>query len=147
MINKDILQENLHEALKANDTTRKTTIRLLISSIKLAEISKGQPLTDQEVLAAIQKEIKTKRDTIADAQKADRDDLIISAEAEIQVLEGFLPQQLSHQELMELASQVIAETGANSIKDMGNVMKLLIERLAGRASNQEASKAVRELLQ
>ncbi len=147
MINKDILQEYLHEALKANDTTRKTTIRLLISSIKLAEISKGQPLTDQEVLAAIQKEIKTKRDTIADAQKADRDDLIISAEAEIQVLEGFLPQQLSHQELMELASQVIAETGANSIKDMGNVMKLLIERLAGRASNQEASKAVRELLQ
>lgn len=147
MINKDILQENLHEALKANDTTRKTTIRLLISSIKLAEISKGQPLTDQEVLATIQKEIKTKRDTIADAQKADRDDLIISAEAEIKVLEGFLPQQLSHQELMELARQVIAETGANSIKDMGNVMKLLIERLSGRASNQEASKAVRELLQ
>lgn len=147
MINKDILQENLHEALKANDTTRKTTIRLLISSIKLAEISKGQPLTDQEVLATIQKEIKTKRDTIADAQKADRDDLIISAEAEIKVLEGFLPQQLSHQELMELARQVIAETGANSIKDMGNVMKLLIERLSGRASNQDASKAVRELLQ
>lgn len=147
MINKDILQEYLHEALKANDTTRKTTIRLLISSIKLTEISKGQPLTDQEVLATIQKEIKTKRDTIADAQKADRDDLINSAEAEIKVLEGFLPQQLSHQELMELARQVIAETGANSIKDMGNVMKLLIERLSGRASNQDASKAVRELLQ
>ena len=142
-----ILEDHLHKAIKEKDEARKTTLRLLMSSIKLAEVAKGSTLTEADELAIIQKEIKTRNDTIIDASKAERKDLIGEAEIEIKILEEYLPKQVSYQELLSIVTQVIQEVDAKSLKDMGKVMKVLIDRLAGKASNQDASKAVRELLQ
>ena len=142
-----IMEEHLHKALKEKNEARKTTLRLLMSSVKLAEVSKGAELLDTEVLAIIQKEIKTRNDTIFDASKAGRDDLISEAKNEITILEEYLPKQVSYDELLTIASQVIQEIDAKSMKDMGKIIKILIDRLASKASNQDASKAVRELLQ
>lgn len=142
-----LLHKQLHEALKNNDVMRKSVIRLLMSSIKLAEVTKGSELNQMEFLGIVQREIKTRHDTIADAQKANRPAMIESSKAEILILEEFLPKQISEQELKSLAQAIIKETDARSPKDMGRVMQLLILKLEGRASNQEASRVVKELLQ
>ncbi|HAE86052.1 MAG TPA: glutamyl-tRNA amidotransferase [Anaerolineaceae bacterium] len=141
-----ILKNDLYAAMRANDTLRKRVIRLLMSSIELAEVAKGSKLTDSEFIALVQKEIKTKNDTIADAEKANRPEMVREQQAEIKVLEAYLPQQLSEAELVQLAEEVIQETGATSPKDMGKVLKVLIPKLAGRATNQDASRVVKECL-
>ena len=141
-----ILKNDLYAAMRANDTLRKRVIRLLISSIELAEVAKGSKLTDSEFIALVQKEIKTKNDTIVDAEKANRPEMVKEQLEEIKVLEAYLPKQLSEAELVQLAEEVIQETGATSPKDMGKVLKVLIPKLAGRATNQDASRVVKECL-
>ena len=147
MITNESLQEDLHQAIRDNDVRRKIALRLLISSIKFAELSNGTALAPPEILRIIQKEIKTKQDTIHDAKQANREDLISEAEVEIEILNEYLPKQLSYYEVLKLAGEIIAELNATSIQDMGRVIKVLIERLNGQATNQDASKAVKELLQ
>jgi len=141
-----ILKNDLYTAMRANDTLRKRVIRLLISSIELAEVAKGSKLTDSEFIALVQKEIKTKNDTIVDAEKANRPEMVKEQLEEIKVLEAYLPKQLSEAELVQLAEEVIQETGATSPKDMGKVLKVLIPKLAGRATNQDASRVVKDCL-
>ena len=141
-----ILKNDLYAAMRANDTLRKRVIRLLISSIELAEVAKGSKLTDSEFIALVQKEIKTKNDTIVDAEKANRPEMVKEQLEEIKVLEAYLPKQLSEAELVQLAEEVIQETGATSPKDMGKVLKVLIPKLAGRATNQDASRVVKDYL-
>ena len=141
-----ILKNDLYTAMRANDTLRKRVFRLLISSIELAEVAKGSKLTDSEFIALVQKEIKTKNDTIVDAEKANRPEMVKEQQEEIKVLEAYLPKQLSEAELVQLAEEVIQETGATSPKDMGKVLKVLIPKLAGRATNQDASRVVKDCL-
>ena len=141
-----ILKNDLYAAMRTNDTLRKRVIRLLISSIELAEVAKGSKLTDSEFIALVQKEIKTKNDTIVDAEKANRPEMVKEQREEIKVLEVYLPKQLSEAELVQLAEEVIQETGATSPKDMGKVLKVLIPKLAGRATNQDASRVVKDCL-
>ena len=141
-----ILKNDLYAAMRANDTLRKRVIRLLMSSIELAEVAKGSKLSDSEFIALVQKEIKTKNDTIVDAEKANRPEMVKEQLEEIKVLEGYLPKQLSEAELIQLAEEVIRETGATSLKDMGKVLKVLIPKLAGRATNQDASRVVKDCL-
>ena len=141
-----ILKNDLYAAMRANDTLRKRVIRLLMSSIELAEVAKGSKLSDSEFIALVQKEIKTKNDTIVDAEKANRPEMVKEQLEEIKVLEGYLPKQLSEAELIQLAEEVIRETGATSPKDMGKVLKVLIPKLAGRATNQDASRVVKDCL-
>lgn len=141
-----ILKNDLYAAMRANDTLRKRVIRLLISSIELAEVAKGSKLTDSEFIALVQKEIKTKNDTIVDAEKANRPEMVKEQREEIKVLEAYLPKQISEAELVQLAEEVIQETGATSPKDMGKVLKVLIPKLAGRATNQDASRVVKDCL-
>lgn len=141
-----ILKNDLYAAMRANDTLRKRVIRLLISSIELAEVAKGSKLPDSEFIALVQKEIKTKNDTIVDAEKANRPEMVKEQLEEIKVLEAYLPKQLSEAELVQLAEEVIQETGATSPKDMGKVLKVLIPKLAGRATNQDASRVVKDCL-
>lgn len=141
-----ILKNDLYAAMRASDTLRKRVIRLLISSIELAEVAKGSKLTDSEFIALVQKEIKTKNDTIVDAEKANRPEMVKEQLEEIKVLEAYLPKQLSEAELVQLAEEVIQETGATSPKDMGKVIKVLIPKLAGRATNQDASRVVKDCL-
>ncbi len=141
-----ILKNDLYAAMRANDTLRKRVIRLLMSSIELAEVAKGSKLSDSEFIALVQKEIKTKNDTIVDAEKANRPEMVKEQLEEIKVLETYLPKQLSEAELVQLAEEVIRETGATSPKDMGKVLKVLIPKLAGRATNQDASRVVKDCL-
>ncbi len=140
------LEAALKEAMKASDEVRKRTIRMALSSIRFLEIEKGGPADETQVQTVLQKEIKSRQESIADAQRAKRPDLEAASLQEIAVLEEFLPQQLSAQELDELARQAIAEVGATSPKEMGQVMKALKPRLQGRASGDQASQAVKRLL-
>lgn len=146
MSTKQQLNDALKQAMRDKDEVRKNTIRMTLSSIKLAEIEKKRELSDSEVLAIIQKEIKIRQDVIEESKLANRPDLVTGAEAEIAVLTEFLPAQLSPEELESLTRQVIDELGATSMGNMGTVMKVLVPRLEGRATGQEASQMVRKLL-
>ena len=141
------LESSLKESVRAGDDVRKRTLRMALSSIRLAEIDKGARLDDSGVMAILQKEIKSRHEAITDAERANRPDLIRESQAEIAVIEDFLPKAMSPVELEELARQAIAEVGATNVKEMGQVMKVLMPRLQGRASGDQASQAVRRLLQ
>ena len=140
------LQNDLTSAMKARNDTQKWVVRLLKSTIELAEVSKGQPLTEDEFLGVVQKEIKTRNESLADAEKANRQDLIDAANAEIVILKTYLPAQLSQEKLVELVREIITEVNATSAKDMGTVMKVLLPKLQGMATNSEASRLVKEEL-
>jgi hypothetical protein len=140
------IETDVKEAMRARDDLRKNTLRMALSALKLAEIDKGSPLDEQAQVVLLQKEIKARQEAISDAEKAGRSDIIASARAEIAILEGYLPKQLTPDELEDLASQAIAEAGATSPREMGQVMKLLVPRLQGRASSSDASQVVRRLL-
>lgn len=147
MISKAQLETALKDALRSGDDLRKNTIRMVLSSVKLTEIEKGAPLDEMGVASILQKEIKSRRESIADAQRANRPDLAATSEAEISILEGFLPKAMPPDELEALARQAVQEVGATTLREMGQVMKVLLPRLQGRASGDQASQAVRKLLQ
>lgn len=140
------LENALKDAMRSGDDLRKRTLRMALSAIRLAEVENKTPLDDTAIMAILHKEVKTRQESITDAQKANRPDLIEAAQAEIAVLEDFLPKQFSAQELEDLARQVIAEVGATEPRHMGQVMKLLLPRLQGRATGEQASQAVRKFL-
>ncbi len=140
------LESALKDAMRAGDDVRKSTLRMVLSAIRLAEVEKGKPLDEQGLLGVLHKEVKSRRESIADAQRANRPDLIQAAEAEIAVLEGFLPKAMPAEELDVMVRQAIAETGATTLREMGQVMKLLLPQLQGRVTGDQASQAVRKLL-
>ena len=144
---KSTLQSDLKDAMRSGDETRKSTIRMALTAIQLAEVEKGDSLNEAEDLAIIQKEIKSRRETIADAERAKRPDLIPPAEDEIKVLQAYLPPPLSPEELDQMAREAVNEAGATTIKDMRQVMAILRPRLQARATSEQASQAVRKLLQ
>jgi uncharacterized protein YqeY len=140
-------ENDLKDAMRGGDEVRKTTIRGVIAAIKLAMVEKGAELDDTTVLALVQKEVKSRRESIADAEKANRPDLIASALAEIKILETYLPAQMSEDELRSLTAAAIAEVGALLPTDMGKVMKVLMPKVQGRAANDQISRMVRSLLE
>jgi len=146
MDTKDKLSETLKDAMRNKDELRKRTVRLALAAIKNAEIDRKETLKEPEILAILQKEVKSRRETIEGAQLAGRQDLIDEAEEEIIVLEGFLPQPLTPEELEELARAAVEEAGATSPREMGKVMQLLIPRIQGRADGKAASQVVQKLL-
>jgi uncharacterized protein YqeY len=146
MDTKTKLNESMKDAMKTGDEVRKRTVRMVLASIKQSEVDKQAPVEDLAVVALIQKEIKNRREAIEEAKKADRADLIGDNELEIKVLEVFLPQAMSAEELRGLAQAAIAETGASAPSDMGKVMKIVMPKVAGRAPNDMISSTVKELL-
>ena len=144
---KQKLQEDLKESMRAGDEPRKRNIRMVLAAIRLAEVEKGSALDETGLMAILQKEIKSRRETILDAQKIGRNDLVGTAEVDISILETYLPKALTTEELHALAKAVIEEVGATTPADMGKVMKVLLPRLQGRAPGDQASLAVRQLLQ
>ena len=141
------IQSALTAAMKARDEDTKRTLRLVMTGIKLAEVDQGGEIDNAQILAILQKEVKTRQDAIEEATSAHRDDLVDAAKREITILNSFLPQQLTEDELISLAKQTIDETGASGLQAMGLVMKGLMPKLAGRASGQDASRIVKNLLQ
>jgi uncharacterized protein len=147
METKTQLEVALKEAMKAGDDVRKRTVRMVLAAVRQVEIDKQVKLDETAVLAIIQKEIKTRKEAVEEARRANRPDIVAATEAEIFVLQAYLPQVMSADELKELVEAAIAEAGAASPTDMGKVMKLLIPRVAGRAPGDQVSAAVRQLLQ
>jgi uncharacterized protein len=141
------LENDLKDAMRSGDDTRKRTIRMVLAAIKQTEIDKQITLDETGVIGILQKEVKTRRESLEEAQKANRADLATATEAEINVLNGYLPQAMDSAELTALAESVIAEVGAAAPADMGKVMKALLPRVAGRAANDQVSQVVRGLLQ
>lgn len=143
------LNEAMKDAMRSGDTVRKTTVRMALAAIKQTEVDrldKRTELDDLAVIALLQKEIKNRKEAIEEAKTAGRDDLISDNEAEIAVLEEFLPEAMSEDELREIVSAAIAETGAASMADMGKVMKVALEKVAGRAPGGQVSAMVKEQL-
>jgi uncharacterized protein len=132
--------------MKSGDEVRKRTVRMVLAAVKQVEVDKQAQVEELAVVALIQKEIKNRREAIEEAKKAGREDLVGGNEAEIKVLEEFLPQAMPADELRALVQAAIDETGASSPSDMGKVMKIVMPKVAGRAPNDMISAAVRELL-
>jgi uncharacterized protein len=141
------LNDSMKDAMKIGDEVRKRTVRMVLAAVKQVEVDKRIELDDMAIMALLQKEIKNRRESLEEAKKAGRADLIAANEAEIKVIEAFLPKAMPAEELRALVQAAITETGAASPADMGKVMKLVMPRVAGRAPNDMVSAAVKELLQ
>ena len=140
------LNESMKSAMKSGDEVRKRTVRMVLAAVKQVEVDKRTELDETAVTALIQKEVKNRREALEEAKKANRDDLVAANEAEIKVLEEFLPKAMPAEELRALVQAAIAETGAAAPSDMGKVMKVVMPKVAGRAPNDMISAAVKELL-
>lgn len=143
------LEEDLKDAMRSNDPVRKNAIRSVIAAIKLAQVEKQKTTItdDATILSLVQKEVKSRKESVADAEKANCPDLIVEYLAEIKVLETYLPAQLSQDELFALVKQAVEVTGAAQPSDMGKVMKLVIPQVQGRAPNDVISSAVKVVLE
>lgn len=141
------LNESVKDAMKGGDEVRKRTLRMVLAAIKQTEVDKRIEVDDMAVIGLIQKEVKNRRESIEDAKKAKRPDLIAENEAEIKVLEVFLPKAMPDEELRAIVQAAITETGASTPADMGKVMKIVMGKVAGKAPNDKISSVVRELLQ
>ncbi len=146
MPTREDLEAQLKDAIRDVNDLHKRTLRLVLSEWKLAEVERGSELDESAALALMQKQAKIRRETIADAERAGRTDIVESTQAELGYLESFLPQPLSQSELEQLARESIQETGATDAAQMGLVMKDLMPRLEGRAEGKQASDVVRNLL-
>lgn len=143
---KDQLTADLKEALKSGDETRKITLRSVLAAIKQIEIDSRITLDDAGIHVILQKEAKSRRESIADAQTAERADLVAAGEAELKLIEAYLPQMLTRAELETLARAAIAEAGVTDLKQLGAVMKLLTPHTKGRADGKLVNEVVRQLL-
>ena len=145
-MNKETLQADLMKAIRSKDEVRKRALRMVLSAIKLAEVEHRDSLDESTILGIIQREVKSRQETIEEAKQADRGELLASTLAEIEVLQVYLPQPLGEDELAEIVEKAIEEVGASSSQDMGKVMKALMPQIQGRADGKTASDLVRGLL-
>jgi uncharacterized protein YqeY len=147
MDTKEKLEIALKDAIRAGDDVRKRSIRMVLAAVRQVEIDHQLKLDEAAVLSIIQKEIKTRRESVEEARRANRPDIVAATEAEMVVLQAYLPQALGADEMKAMVEAAIAEAGASLPSDMGRVMKLLMPRLAGRASGDQVSALVRQALQ
>lgn len=140
------INADLKESMKSGDKFRTETIRNLKSAIKYAEIEVGGTLDDAGVQAVLAKQAKQRRDSIAEFSKAGRTDLVDKEQAELALLEAYLPEQLTADKIKEMAQAVVTQLGVSDAKGMGLVMKELMPQLQGRADGKLVSQIVRELL-
>jgi len=158
------IQNALTKAVKESDEVSRSTLRMLSAAIlnkekeKRYKISKGEPelneeelvkksnLTDEEVIEVISSEAKKRKESILEFEKGKREDLIKKEKAELEVLEKYLPEQLSEEEIKKIIKEAIDKVGAKEIKDMGRVMAEIMPKVKGRADGSRVSKIVKELL-
>ncbi|MBU3542817.1 MAG: GatB/YqeY domain-containing protein [Burkholderiaceae bacterium] len=143
---KDSITEDMKSAMRAKDTERLGTIRLLLAAMKQKEVDERIELDDAAVLAIIEKLIKQRKDSISQFQAAGRDDLVAKEQAELVVLQAYMPAQLSEEEVRAAVSAAIAQVGAVGPQDMGKVMGVVKPQLAGKADMGMVSAAVKALL-
>lgn len=145
---KQQILDDTKTAMKAKEMDKVTTLRFLQSAIKNKEIEiRPKELTDDDVIAVLRKSVKQRQDSIEQYNSAGRADLADKEKAELAIIEGYLPQQLSADIIEKYVKEAIAESGASSMKDMGNVMKLVMAKTQGAADNKVVSELVKKSLQ
>ena len=143
---KQRLAADLKQAMRARDGVRRSVLRLLIAAIKNAEIARREALGDADILGVIAKEVKQRHESIEAFKQGNRHDLVDQEEAELAILQEYLPPQMTREEIIAEARRVIAEVGAQGPRDKGKVMSQLIPQLKGRADGREINAVVTELL-
>jgi uncharacterized protein YqeY len=146
MVTKADLQSDLKQAMRNSERLRTSTLRMALSSIKFAEVDKMRALSPDEITGILQREVKSRRETIDDARKANRPDIIQGAEAELEILGGYLPTPLSNEELDAAVRSAIQATGAEGMSDMGKVIGAVMAEVGLRAEGRRVSEAARRLL-
>ncbi|HTZ17817.1 MAG TPA: GatB/YqeY domain-containing protein [Dissulfurispiraceae bacterium] len=142
----DDLNAALKEALKSRDDIRVSVIRMIKASLKNREIEKMSSLTDDEILSVLSTLAKQRRESIEQFAAAGRTDLAEKETKELEIVQSYLPKQLSHQELDSIIRAAISESGASSLNDLGKVMKVLMPRVKGIADGKAVNQRVKELL-
>jgi uncharacterized protein YqeY len=140
------LRDDLNQAMKRGDKSRRLVLRLALAGVQNAEIAQGSPLDDSGVLGIIAKEVRQHRESIEAFTQGNRPDLVSQEETELAVLLEYLPQQMSREEITRVARQVIEEVGARGVKDKGKVMPKLVAQLKGRADGRDINAVASELL-
>lgn len=144
---KDRLVEDMKDAMRARDTTRLESIRMLRAAIQRREVDARQTLDDDGVLAVLQKQVKQHQDSIAQFEDGGREDLVTKEKEQLKFLAPYLPEQMDQTEIDRLIADAMQETGATSMKDMGRVMALLKPKLQGKADMGTVSKHIKAQLQ
>ena len=143
---KSQLQADMKSSMKSGDKSRLGVIRLMLSALKQVEVDERIELDDSRIIAVLDKMAKQRRESISQFDKAGRDDLSMIEQAELEIIQEYLPEALSEAEINELVEQSIASTGAASIKDMGKVMGMLKPQLQGRADMGQVSQLIKSRL-
>ncbi|MBU4439502.1 MAG: GatB/YqeY domain-containing protein [Acetobacterium sp.] len=146
MVLKDQLQADLKTAMKEKDKVKKSTVTMIRAAILQVEKDQKVELGDDQILEIIAKQLKQRRDGLTEFEKAQRDDLIQQAREEIEIIEGYLPTQLTIDEIKVIVTETIQETGAVDAKDMGKIMSALMPKVKGRADGKLVNQVVRESL-
>ncbi|MBN1640185.1 MAG: GatB/YqeY domain-containing protein [Anaerolineae bacterium] len=141
------LAADLKVALREKDDARKSAIRMALAALKYARVAVNRDLTQDEMLGALSKEVAQRHKAMEEFRQGGRADLVERERIELDILEAYLPQPLTEDEIIELAREVIAEVGASGPKDMGQVMRAIMPRVRGRADGSHVNQIVRQLLQ
>ena len=143
---KQKLSDDLKVAMKSGDTVKRSTLRMLLSSINNAEIARKASLEGSDILGVIAKEVKQRHESITAFKDGNRPDLVEKEEAEMAILQDYLPEQMTREDIVAEVKQVIADIGAQGPGDKGKVMQQLMPKLKGRADGKEINAVVTELL-
>jgi uncharacterized protein YqeY len=143
---KEKLADDLKSAMKEKDTVRKNTVQMIRAGVLQIEKDKKITLDDEGVLEVIAKQLKQRRDSLPDYEKSGRDDLIAELKAEMDVLMGYLPQQLTREELEAIVQAAVRDTGASTLKDMGKIMAAVMPKTKGRADGKMINEIARQML-
>ena len=143
---KEKLMEDLKEAMKSKNEIKKNTVQMVRAAILQIEKDKGIQVEDDRILEIIAKEVKTKRDAIKDFEKAERQDLIDQTNQEIEVLQQYLPKQLSREEIKVELEKIISEIGATTMKDMGTIMKEAKAKMGASADGKTINEVAKEIM-
>lgn len=143
---KEKLMEDLKSAMRNKEKRRKDTITMLRAAVKQREVDERIELADEDILAIVGKQVKQKRESIKEFQKASRIDLVEQAEEEIEILMVYLPEQLTEDEIDEIVREAIVQTGAASMRDMGRIMGVVMPKVKGKADGSLISQSAKKLL-
>lgn len=144
---KETLQKDRIAAMREGDTAKRNAVGLLLAAIKQEEVDSQTSLDDEGVLAVLTRQAKQRRESIADYEKAGRPEMVASEQAELAIIESYLPQQMGREEVRAIAAEIIADLGVTDAKGMGQVMGKLMPRLKGQADGRLVNEVVRDLLQ
>ncbi|WP_456485734.1 GatB/YqeY domain-containing protein [Hydrogenimonas sp.] len=143
---KEKLQSDLKKAMKEKDTFKRDVIRFVMSAIKQIEVDERKELTDADIEAIIVKQIKQRNDAIAQFKEGGREDLVEKNEKELEILRSYLPEPMSEDEVRATLEEIVKETGASGMKDMGKVMAAAKEKIGARAEGRVINRIAKELL-